>query len=45
MYKRQIQRSGSYVRSYSKDEIEALFDFRAALEAVSYTHLKGGKSQ
>lgn len=29
-----IQRSGSYVRSYSKDEIEALFDFRAALEEV-----------
>ncbi|MGI5963528.1 MAG: GntR family transcriptional regulator [Lawsonibacter sp.] len=29
-----IQRSGTYVRKYSKEEIEALFDFRAALEEV-----------
>lgn len=29
-----LQRSGSYVRKYSKDEIEALFDFREALEVV-----------
>ncbi|MDY3078619.1 MAG: GntR family transcriptional regulator [Oscillospiraceae bacterium] len=29
-----IQRSGSYVRSYDKKEIEAMFDFRAALEEV-----------
>ena len=27
-----LQRSGSYVRKYSKEEIEALFDFREALE-------------
>lgn len=29
-----LQRSGSYVRKYSKEEIEALFDFREALEVV-----------
>lgn len=29
-----MQRSGSYVRKYSKEEIEALFDFREALEEV-----------
>lgn len=31
------QRSGTYVRKYSKVEIEALFDFRAALEEVVVT--------
>lgn len=29
-----IQRSGTYVRKYSKEEIDTLFDFRAALEEV-----------